>query len=81
MTPAQTRAAEARQILEQNRVQLRATVQANPAPERQFPRSATFRWLARRLTPGALASSALTALLFRRPLLRQLLGGVLRRSA
>lgn len=82
MNPSDVRAQDARQILELNRAELRATIAASRSrPAREFPRSATFRWLARHLTPRTLASTALTSLLFRRSMFRQLLGGLLRRFA
>jgi hypothetical protein len=76
------RAQDARRTLEENRAELRATVAAaRSGTGSQFPRSATFRWLLGHLRPTALASTAVTALVFRRPLLRRLLGGVLRHFA
>jgi hypothetical protein len=80
MSSTDLRAQEAIRTLEQNRAELCAALAASRSvPGREFPRSATFRWLRKHLAPSALASTAVTALVFKRSVLRQLVGGVLRR--
>jgi len=60
-----------------NRQQVRATfAPTETAAAREFPRSATFRWVARHLAPRSLLMNAASAALGRVPL-RRLLGSVL----
>ena len=81
---AQLRVQRALLALELNRRQLRAafapappaTASADATTASEFPRSATFRWVARHLSPRALLVSAASAALGRMPL-RRLLGSVL----
>jgi hypothetical protein len=76
-----SRAHAARLTLEQNREELRAAFAAPACASGQaFPRSATFRWLTSHLNARSLASAALAALMVRRTVPVQLLGGWLRRS-
>ena len=75
--PQDARAQSAALTMQRNRAELRAVfAPANEATRDQFPRSATFRWVARHLTPRALASTAMAAALVRVPFGR-LLGQVL----
>ena len=58
----------ARLVLQRNRAELRAALEAAPPDRRDtFPRSATFRWLIEHLTPRSLASTAMAAALVRVP--------------
>jgi hypothetical protein len=59
-----------------------AFLKDGPHPPDGFPRSATFRWIAGHFNARSLASTAVTAVLFR-PSLLQLLGSLLplRRAA
>lgn len=68
MTPA-ARAEIAKATLAQDREEWCATWRSLESPQDSFPRSMTFRWLSAHLNPGAIASTAVTALLWRRPLL------------
>jgi hypothetical protein len=82
MTP-EARAQAARLTLQRDREELQAAfLQDRPRPHDGFPRSATFRWIAGHFNARALASTAVTAVLFR-PSLLQLLGSFLhlRRAA
>jgi hypothetical protein len=83
MSLADAPAAEARAVLELNRQQLRALVEASSAAAntRRVPRSATFRWLSSRLNAGEVVTGVVTALIFRRTFWRQLLAGFLQRIA
>jgi hypothetical protein len=72
MTPA-ARAETAKATLAQDREQWRATWQSAESRQDSFPRSMTFRWLHAHLKPAAIASTAFTALLWRRPMLASLL--------
>lgn len=65
------RAAEALLIMQRNREELLA-VYAPAAKSDQFPRSATFRWVNSHLTMRSLASTLMSAALFRPPWLRLL---------
>jgi hypothetical protein len=76
-----SRARGAQLILEHNREELRAVFAASPPRVgREFPRSATFRWMASHLNARALAATALAALMARPTLLVQLLGGWRRKA-
>lgn len=82
MQAADSRARGAQLTLEQNREELRAVFAESTARVgRDFPRSATFRWLTSHLNARSLASTALAALMVRPSLLVRLLGGWLRRNA
>lgn len=68
------RAQAALLALHRNREELLAALTRSDAPASGgFPRSATFRWLTTHLNARSLASTAVTAVLLRPPLL-QLLG-------
>ena len=71
MTPA-TRAEIAKATLAQDREEWRATWLSAESRRSSFPRSMTFRWLSAHLNPGAIASAAFTALVWRRPILASL---------
>ena len=71
MTPA-ARAEIAKATLAQDREEWRATWLSVESRQDSFPRSMTFRWLSAHLNPGAIASTAFTALLWRRPILASL---------
>jgi hypothetical protein len=77
MTP-DARAQAARLTLQRDREELQAAfLRDRPHPPHDgFPRSATFRWIAGHFNARALASTAVTAVLFR-PSLLQLLGSFL----
>lgn len=78
-----SRAQAALRTLQRDREEVRAAFPREETPARSaFPRSATFRWITGHLNARSLASTAVTAVLFRPPLL-QLLGGLwqARRSA
>jgi hypothetical protein len=82
MTP-DARAHAARLTLQRDRDELQAAfLQDESHPHSGFPRSATFRWIAGHFNARSLASTAVTAVLFR-PSLLQILGSFLhvRRSA
>lgn len=82
MNYADTSAAEAREVLELNRQQLRALVEAcSVAANTRVPRSATFRWLSTHLNTRAVVTGAVTALIFRRTFWRQLLAAFVQRIA
>ena len=72
MTPA-ARAEIAKATLAQDREEWRATWLSAESRQDSFPRSKTFRWLGAHLKPGAIVSTAFTALFWRRPLLASLL--------
>jgi hypothetical protein len=72
MTPA-ARAEIAKATLAQDREEWRATWLPDESRQDSFPRSMTFRWLGAHLNPGAIASTAFTALFWRRPILASLL--------
>lgn len=72
MTPA-ARAEIAKATLAQDREEWRASWPAAESHEDAFPRSMTFRWLGAHLNPRAIASTAFTALFWRRPILASLL--------
>ena len=72
MTPA-ARAEIAKATLAQDREEWRATWLSAESRQDAFPRSMTFRWLHAHLNPGAIASTAFTALFWRRPILASLL--------
>ena len=77
------RAQAARLTLQRDREELQAAfLKDRPHPHDGFPRSATFRWIAGHFNARSLASTAVTAVLFR-PSLLQLLGSFLhlRRAA
>lgn len=65
---AESRAQAATLVMQQNRADLRA-VFLEPAEVKpdSFPRSATLRWVLARLTPRAIAWTALTTVLARLP--------------
>ena len=65
---AKSQADAAALVMERNRVELRA-VFSEPAdgPADVFPRSATLRWVLARLTPRAIAWTALTTVMARVP--------------
>jgi hypothetical protein len=69
MTP-ELRVVDALLTMQRNREELRAVYA--PARRGQFPRSATFRWLAARFTGRSLASTILATALLRPPWLRLL---------
>jgi hypothetical protein len=82
MTP-DARAHAARLMLQRDRDELQAAfLKEESHPHSGFPRSVTFRWITRHFNARSLASTAVTAVLFR-PSLLQLLGSFLhvRRSA
>jgi hypothetical protein len=82
MTP-DARAHAARLTLQRDRDELQAAfLKDQPHPHSGFPRSATFRWITGHFNARSLASTAVTAVLFR-PSLLQMLGSLLhvRRSA
>jgi hypothetical protein len=72
MTPA-TRAEIAKATLAQDREEWRAAWQSQEDRQNSFPRSMTFRWLSAHVSPRAITSTALTALLWRRPIVASLL--------
>ena len=77
------RAHAARLTLQRDRDELRAAfLQDESHPHSGFPRSATFRWITEHVNARSLASTAMTAALFR-PSLLQMLASLLhvRRSA
>jgi hypothetical protein len=66
--------------MERNRAELRAAFL--PPPQHVgFPRSATFRWLTKRMSGRSLAAAALGAAIAPSPWMRLLGGFVLRRAA
>jgi hypothetical protein len=82
MTP-DARAHAARLTLQRDREELQAAFLKDWShPHSDFPRSATFRWITGHFNARSLASTAVTAVLFR-PSLLQLVGSFLhlRRSA
>jgi hypothetical protein len=70
MTP-ELRVVDALLTMQRNREELRA-VYAPARPGGQFPRSATFRWLAAHFSARSLASTVLSMGLLRSPWLRLL---------
>jgi hypothetical protein len=72
MTP-KARAEIAKATLAQDREEWRATWLPAESHQDSFPRSMTFRWLRAHLNPGAIASTAFTALFWRRPVVASLL--------
>ncbi len=78
MNSTQVRAAEAQQLMQRNRELLLQAFPAKPSARDGFPRSATFRWLAARLSGKALVSTLLSAAVLR-PSWMRLLGLLLRR--
>jgi hypothetical protein len=69
-----SRADAARQVLEQDRAQLRREfLSQGQGAARGFPRSATFRWIIGHLSARSIASTALSAAMMR-PALVQLAG-------
>ena len=73
------RAEAALLTMQRNREQLLQTYA--PARKAQFPRSATFRWLASHLSGRALVSTLMSAALGRQPWLRLLGSLLVRRRA
>lgn len=70
MTTA-NRAQAALLTLQRDREELQATFRKDdPHPRGDFPRSATFRWITGHLNMRSLASTAVTAVLFRPSLLQ-----------
>jgi hypothetical protein len=66
MTEADSRAQQARLVLQRNREELRAAFSpVQPRGGRDFPRSATMRWITGHLNPTAIASTALNAVVNR----------------
>jgi hypothetical protein len=72
MTPA-ARAEIAKATLAQDREEWRATWLSPESRQGSFPRSMTFRWLYAHFHPAAIASTAVTTLFWRRPILASLL--------
>jgi hypothetical protein len=72
MTPA-ARAEIAKATLAQDREEWRAAWLPSETQQNSFPRSMTFRWLGAHMNPRAIASTAFTALFWRRPILASLL--------
>ena len=71
MTPA-SRAEIAKATLAQDREEWRSAWQSLEGRQNAFPRSMTFRWLSAHVNPQAIASTAFTALFWRRPMLASL---------
>ncbi len=67
--------------LRRDREELRQVLGGAPPPADAFPRSRTFRWLQRHVTPRSVLSGAATALLMRPALLGRVLGVVGARRA
>ena len=67
--------------LRRDREELRRIASGRPPPADAFPRSKTFRWLQRHVTPRSVLSGAVTALLMRPALLGRVLGVVGARRA
>lgn len=64
----ESRAQSAALVMQRNRLELRSVFLEPAAPAADgFPRSATFRWILARMTPSAIAWTALTTLLARIP--------------
>ena len=78
MNPTHARAAAAQQLMQRNRELLLQAFPAQPPGRVGFPRSATFRWLAARLSGKALVSTLLSAAVLR-PSWMRLLGLLLMR--
>jgi hypothetical protein len=66
--------------MERNRAELRATF-LPPPQDGRFPRSATFRWVAKRVSGGSIAAAVLGAAVAPSPWVRLLGGLFLRRAA
>lgn len=65
--------------MERNRAELRAAF-LPPAQDGRFPRSATFRWVAKRVSGGSIAAAVLGAAVAPSPWMR-LLGGLVLKGA
>jgi hypothetical protein len=79
--PPDVRAEAALVTMQRNREQLLAVYAPAAGRPKQFPRSATFRWVSSHLSGRALASTLLSAALLRPAWVRMLSRLVLRRGA